>query len=106
MLARITFALAADARQRFTHFIEPDGTTYALQPLNKLEQARVCIIPDYGVTGSQLVSMAHLARAATELNSQVSLEYGPGLSPYASNGFDCGLVAFFKGKDDQLSMKL
>jgi hypothetical protein len=63
MLKRISFALVADPRASYTHFIPNDGTCIAVDLIDHLENAPVGIFNDFGPmpTETQLSSILLLA---------------------------------------------
>jgi hypothetical protein len=85
MLQRISFALVADPRASFTHFIDGSAQCVAIDKLEELEQARVGIFTDFGPmpTEAQLSSVLLLAEMATVKNPKVEIIFGPGTSPFA-----------------------
>lgn len=85
MLQRISFALVADPRASFSHFIDNAGQCVAVSTLGEHEQARVGIFCDFGPlpTETQLSSILLLAEMATVKNPKVEITFGPGTSPFA-----------------------
>lgn len=85
MLRRISFALVADPRASYTHFIDNAGQCVAVDKLGELEEARVGIFTDFGPMPSeaQLSSILLLAEMATVKNPKVEIVFHPGTSPFA-----------------------
>ena len=85
MLRRISFALVADPRASFTHFIDSSAQCVAVDKLDELEEAHVGIFTDLGPmpTEAQLSSILLLAEMATVMNPKAEIVFGPGSSPFA-----------------------
>lgn len=85
MLRRISFALVADPRASYTHFIDSSGQCVAVDKLDELEDARVGIFTDFGPMPSevQLSSILLLAEMATVKNPKVEILFNAGTSPFA-----------------------
>lgn len=85
MLRRISFALVADPRASYTHFIDNAGQCVAVDTIDQIEDARVGIFTDFGPspTEAQLSSILLLAEMATVKNPKVEIVFSPGTSPFA-----------------------
>lgn len=85
MLRRISFALVADPRASFTHFIDASAQCVAVDTIDNIEEARVGIFNDFGPmpTEAQLSSILLLAEMATVKNPKVEIVFGAGTSPFA-----------------------
>ena len=84
MLRRISFALVADPRASYSHFILNDGSCAAVDSIDEIDHAHVGILHDFRPLPSelQLSSVLLLAEMATAKSPMVEITFGPGTSPF------------------------
>jgi hypothetical protein len=82
MLQAISFKIACNGNEKFSHFIHDSGIIAVVE--KDAEFAKVCVVANSieEVAEEQRDAIIKLAWFATRENPLVSITYGPGLSPF------------------------